>query len=214
MRTLPPSPRVWPAQGGSEGERRRRARRVLLAGVVAVFAAAAAPSDPLVASRWGYRAIIRARGGTFVSFPGAVLQSGLSDCGPAALATLLRSLGGTPPPTDSIAVLAGTGAHGTTFSGLARAALTMGMRTELGRLDPAAMAALTTPVIAWVDEGHFVTVVPDPSGSALVLDPQAGSYRIGMESLGRYWSGEALLPRPAHTEVGAAGFDPLEGGRR
>ncbi|MDP2958381.1 MAG: cysteine peptidase family C39 domain-containing protein [Longimicrobiales bacterium] len=196
MRTLPPSPRAWAAQSGSEGERRRRARRVLLVGVVAVFAAAVAPSDPLEASRWGYRAIIRARGGTFVSFPGAVLQSGLSDCGPAALATLIRTLGGDPPPTDSIAGLAETRASGTTFGGLALAARSLGLESELRRLDPAAMADLSIPVIAWVDGGHFVTVVPDPSGSALVLDPQAGPYRIGMESLGRYWSGEALVPSP------------------
>lgn len=195
---------------GSAG-RRRLAGAVLLAGGLAMLVLAMAPADPGEVSRWAYRAIIRARGGTFVSFPGVVLQSGLSDCGPAALATLVRTLGGTPPSTDSIASLAGTGARGTTFAGLARAARELGLDPELGRVDPAALAALDTPVLAWVDEGHFVTVVPDPSGSALVLDPQVGPYRIGVRSLRRFWSGEALLPRPSRTSAETAGLPSREG---
>lgn len=191
MRTL------LPVQRGPE---RVRTRRRLLAcgvllGVVATLAAvAAAPTDPAVLSRSVYRATIRARGGTFVSSPGVVLQSGATDCGPAALATLLRTLGGNPPPTDSLARLAGTGARGTTFAGLARTARLLGIANELRRLTPAAMDALHTPVIAWVDGGHFVTVVPDSSRSVLVLDPAVGPYRIGWAHLRRYWSGEALVP--------------------
>jgi ABC-type bacteriocin/lantibiotic exporter with double-glycine peptidase domain len=167
----------------------------VLLGVVGTLAGTtAAPTDPMAAGRSAYRATLRARGGTFVSSPDVVLQSGLSDCGPAALATLLQTLGGTPPPTDSLARLAGTGARGTTFAGLARTARRLGVIAELRRLSPAAMAALDTPVIAWVDGGHFVTVVPDSAGSVLVLDPQVGPYRIGRARLRRFWSGEALVP--------------------
>lgn len=185
---------------------------VLLGVVLAGAAAAAVPRDPVSVSRWAYRAIIRARGGTFVSFPGVVLQSGFSDCGPAALATLLRTLGGTPPTSDSIAVLAGTGARGTTFGGLLSAARALGLRAELERLDPAALAVLDTPVLAWVDEGHFVTVVPGPQGSVFVLDPQAGPYRIRTSALRRYWNGEALLPRPGRASAAPAGPRWNEGG--
>ena len=200
-------------------------RRQLAAGIlgsclllITVFVAASASGAPLDApepdrmARWASRMILRARGGTFVSFPGVVLQSGLSDCGPAALATLLLTLGGSPPSLDSLAILAGTGPRGTTFAGLERAALALGMETELTRLDSAALAVLDTPVIAWVDEGHFVTVVPEAKGDALVLDPQAGPYRISMRGLRRFWRGEALLLRPARNS--AASADPLrEGGR-
>lgn len=201
---------------GPRGERRRRrlAGGVLLVGVAAVMAAALIPSDPLEAGRRAKRATIRARGGTFESFPGAVLQSGLSDCGPAALATLLRTLGGDPPTLDSIAALAGTGARGTSFAGLARAARTLGLESELVRVDPAAKDRLESPLIAWVEEGHFVTVVPDSSGSVLVLDPQVGPYRIGLEALFRFWSGEALIPRPAHAHVAPAAHSQSEGGER
>lgn len=182
--------------------RRRFLAWAVLAGVLGLTAAAAAaPTDPLAAGRGAYRTTIRARGGTFVSFPGVVLQSGASDCGPAALATLIRTLGGAPPPTDSLARLAGTGARGTTFAGLARTARAFGVANELRRLSPAAMDALHTPVIAWVDGGHFVTVVPDSSESVLVLDPQVGPYRIGRARLRRYWSGEALVPLRASADA-------------
>jgi ABC-type bacteriocin/lantibiotic exporter with double-glycine peptidase domain len=175
---------------------------VLLGLVATLVATAAAPTDPMVVGRAMYRVTLRARGGTFVSSPGVVLQSGATDCGPAALATLLRTLGGNPPPTDSLARLAGTGAWGTTFAGLARTARLLGVANELRRLTPAAMDALHTPVIAWVDGGHFVTVVPDSSRSVLVLDPAVGPYRIGRARLRRYWSGEALVP--ARTKAGPA----------
>lgn len=169
---------------------------VLLVAAAAVLLSASVAADPMGTSRWAYRVIIRARGGTFVSSPNVVLQSGPTDCGPAALATLIRTLGGNPPSTDSIAILAGTGARGTSFAGLSRAAGGLGVGNALRRLDPAAMAHLSTPIIAWVDGGHFVTVVPESTGSALVLDPQAGPYRIGRLRLGRYWGGEALVPSP------------------
>jgi hypothetical protein len=208
MRTLLPGTRS--ATDLASARRRRTAVRALLAGLAAALVAAAAPRDPVEAGRWASRAIIRARGGTFVSSPGAVRQSGFSDCGPAALATLIRTLGGDPPPNDSIARLAGTGARGTSFAGLSRAALRLGVRNEVSRLDAAAMETLSTPVIAWVDGGHFVTVVPDSPGFALVLDPQAGPYRIGRPRLGRYWKGEALVPSP---DVPVAESpDPISGG--
>jgi Peptidase C39 family len=212
MRTLPsmePVPERRPVVA-------RPSRKALaLCVLVTVFAAAgilgAASGNPGAASRWAYRAIVRARGGAFVPSPGAVLQSGFADCGPAALATLILTLGGDPPPTDSIGRLAGTGAHGTTFGGLARAARRLGRPVELRRLTPADIERLSSPVVAWVDRGHFVTVVPDSARAILVLDPEVGPYRIGRGHLLRFWSGEALVPLPAPSRVPAKP-DASEGG--
>lgn len=214
MRTPPLHRRPGQRPGRHTRGLRRRAGGLLVLGLGATLAVAFVPADPVEGTRWASRAIIRARGGTFVTFPGVVLQSGFSDCGPAALATLLRTLGGTPPPLDSIAALAGTGARGTTFAGLARAARILGVPSELVRLDSVALAVLDTPVIAWVDEGHFVTVVSGSSGDALVLDPQAGPYRISLRGLRRFWGGEALLPRPPRNPAGAAGDAFFQGGRK
>jgi len=154
-------------------------------------------ADPVAAVGWALRASIRARGGTFVHVPGVVLQSGRSDCGPAALSTLIKTLGGSPPPLSQLASMAGTSASGTTFAGLSFAAQRLGFPNTLQRLDDAAIEALKVPLIAWVHRGHFVTVVPDSSESVLVVDPQIGPYRIDVHRLRRFWSGEALVPTPA-----------------
>jgi ABC-type bacteriocin/lantibiotic exporter with double-glycine peptidase domain len=92
--------------------------------------------------------------------------------------------------------MAGTSASGTTFDGLSRAAHRLGFPNTLQRLDTAGLNRLATPLIAWVDGGHFVTVVPHSSDSVLVLDPQAGPYRIALARFRRFWSGEALIPMP------------------
>lgn len=213
MRTLPPNE---PIRGGrtcaAHPSSRALALSILLATVLAGGGLGAASGNPAQATRWVSRAVIRARGGVFISYPGAVLQSGFTDCGPAALATLLKTLGGDPPPADSIGSLAGTGARGTTFAGLARAARLLGVPTALRRLDPAAMQNLSSPVIAWVDRGHFVTVVPEAGRTVLVLDPEVGPYRIPVGRLRKFWSGEALVPEsvpspgetaPSHASDGA-----------
>jgi hypothetical protein len=208
MRVLPLSN---PARGGRPAAARPSPRALalgtLLAAIAAVGVLGPASRDPGLPGRWAYRAVIRARGGAFISFPGAVLQSGFSDCGPAALATLLVTLGGDPPPADSIGLLAGTGARGTTFGGLARAARLLGVPNDLRRLAPAAMESLSSPVIAWVDRGHFVTVVPDTGRAVLVLDPEVGPYRIPVGRLRRYWQGEALVPRSPRAKEEATPSD-------
>jgi len=213
MRTLLPSNpvrggRIRAAQSPSKGF----ASGVLLAVVLVGGCLGATSGDPGLPGRWVYRTVIRARGGAFISFPGVVLQSGLTDCGPAALATLIKTLGGNPPPQDSIGLLAGTGARGTTFGGLAHAARSLGVASELRRLDPAAIAHLSSPVIAWVDRGHFVTVVPDSGRNVIILDPEVGPYRIPVGHLPRFWSGEALVPRPVRTPADESPPVSSEGG--
>jgi hypothetical protein len=181
-----------------------RARAILLGWFLGVGGLTLVSQDPTSAARWVYRATILARGGTFSNAPGAVLQSALNDCGPAALANLILTLGGSPPPVEVIGSFADTGARGTTFAGLSEAALRLGVPNILRRVEPASTADLSTPFIAWVDRGHYVTVVPDSTDSVLVLDPQAGPYRIRISRLARYWSGEALIPEPNLLEGGTA----------
>jgi ABC-type bacteriocin/lantibiotic exporter with double-glycine peptidase domain len=181
-----------------------RARAILLGCLLGVGGLTLASQDPTSAARWVYRVTILARGGAFVKAPGAVLQSALNDCGPAALANLILTLGGSPPPVEVIGSFADTGARGTTFAGLSEAALRLGVPSILRRVEPASTAELSTPFIAWVDRGHYVTVVPDSTDSVLVLDPQAGPYRIRISRLARYWSGEALIPEPIPPEGEAA----------
>lgn len=212
MRTLPGTSTLRPSS--RRVPRRSHATAILLCVTVGGIGLAVVPADPLVTSRWAYRVTLRARGGSFVADPGVFLQSGPTDCGPAALATLLIALGGEPPDTDRIKRLAGTGARGTTFAGLSRAARLLGVPNRLHRLDPAFLAEQSSPVIAWVDRGHYVTLVPDSSDTVLVRDPLAGSYRITVARLRGFWSGEALVPEPrplagpAPTTISTSGGTP------
>lgn len=207
MRTLPSTGRAR-GPNASTAAARKAARRTLLGLLCSVVVVSTTAADPVLASRWVYRATILARGGTFEPIPGALLQSGPADCGPAALATLLVALGGDLPDTARIGRLAGSGATGTTFAGLSRAARLLGVPNRLARLDPASLVDLSSPILAWVDRGHFVTLVPDSSERVLVLDPLAGSYRLPVARLHRFWSGEALVPEPVRTPAAAAQTTP------
>ena len=125
-----------------------------------------------------------------------VLQSTLSDCGPAALANMIQVLGLGTPATDSLGVLAGTGPTGTRASGLIRAAEVFGLSLTLNRLLRGGIAETPKPFIAWVRKSHFVTVTEwMPDGRVTVLDPLVGRYTIGDTAFNRIWSGEAVVLR-------------------
>jgi ABC-type bacteriocin/lantibiotic exporter with double-glycine peptidase domain len=94
---------------------------------------------------------------------------------------------------------------------LAAAARQLGVPGELRQLNPTDLTTLGTPLIAWVDRGHFVTVLPESARAVLVLDPQVGPYRIGLDRLRRYWSGEALVPVPARNSAAPISTPSSEG---
>ncbi len=174
--------------------RRRAARRLglvgLLAGAALWWAAADLPRTARAAARVG----VAMAGGTYLGRDGVVMQTGLSDCGPAALANLLRAVGLAPPSLDSLGTLAGTSAEGTRASGLIRAAGASGVSLVLRRLSADSLEVARKPFIAWVDRGHFVVVAKQgPEGRLVVLDPQVGRYSINQEAFKASWSGEAIL---------------------
>ncbi len=133
---------------------------------------------------------------TYLGLEGVVLQSTLTDCGPAALANMMRDLGMQAPATDSLMVLAGTGPLGTRASGLIRAGEVFGLSLTLERVPLAVLPETPMPFIAWVNRSHFVTVTDrSPSGRLTVVDPQVGRYSISEDGFKKTWSGEALLLR-------------------
>ena len=133
-------------------------------------------------------------GGSYLGRDGVVLQSTLTDCGPAALANMIRVLGMDAPTTDSLMVLSGTGPAGTRASGLIRAGKVFGLSLMLKRVAPAELRETPRPFIAWVKRSHFVTVAErTATGRLTVLDPQVGRYSISEDAFRAIWSGEAIL---------------------
>lgn len=178
--------------------RRTLAVSTLLGLVLTVAATALVAVDPVRLGRWAARIQVAAEGGVYLGREGVVLQSTLSDCGPAALANMIRVLGLGEPATDSLGVLADTGPTGTRASGLVRAAEVFGLSLTLNRRLHGEIAEMPKPFIAWVRKSHFVTVTEwTPAGRVTVLDPQVGRYTIGEEAFRRLWSGEAVVLRDA-----------------
>lgn len=132
----------------------------------------------------------------FLGATGLHRQQDRWDCGPAALRNLLERLGEPVASLDHLASRAGSDRKGTSLGGLSRAARSLGLPTRACRLDPGGPLPLR-PFIAWLRPGHFVTVVPEPPGSLLVLDPALGRYRVSPTGFARIWSGEALIPGSA-----------------
>lgn len=175
--------------------RRRRSAILTLVLVPASIAFAAfAVSDLPRMGRMAARVDLARLNAEFLEDDAVVFQSALNDCGPAALANMMRAVGVVAPSTDSLAVLADMGPRGTTAGGLIHAADRFGLALTLVRLTPADLPDARTPFIAWVNRNHFVTVTGrSPSGRLTVVDPTAGRYSIGEGAFLEIWSGESIV---------------------
>lgn len=185
---------------GAERGRSPRARSrkfgalVTLSGVVlALTFGVVSAKDPMALTRVAARHSATRAGAEYLGKRGVVLQKGLHDCGPAALANLALLLGLPAPSLDSLAVLSGTQASGTRASGLVRAATALGITLEADRVGSDQLRALRTPFIAWLHQSHFVTVEKWTSqGQLVVLDSQVGRYALHERAFLPIWSGEVL----------------------
>ena len=124
-----------------------------------------------------------------------LLQRTLWDCGPAALHNLLVSLDAPTPGPEALARTSGTGAGGTTLAGLVRSARALGVPLRVRRPSAQQLASLPGPYLAWLREGHFVTVLSaDSAGRLTVHDPGLGAYRVSLRSFRRRWGGVVAHP--------------------
>ena len=198
-RWLAPGParRSLPSRGRS---RRAAALSILLATPLTAAAAGFLAADPMRLSRAAARAQVMVLGGTYEGREGVILQSGMNDCGPAALANVLKVLDIDATSLDSLEALAGTGPEGTLASGLVRAAAAFGLQLALTRVEWERRGQVPTPFIAWVHESHFVAVTERTQGRFTVLDPQMGRYSIDESAFRSIWTGQAIvLAHPPRT---------------
>jgi predicted double-glycine peptidase len=123
-----------------------------------------------------------------------VTQSTSSDCGPAALATLLTYYLDTPATESEITRLAGTtAAKGTSLQGLQDAAAAKGCGADSFRMDYGTLRrqleAYPAPVIVrlLLPEPHFVLVLAADEKYVALADPAVGNYLFERKSFEKRW---------------------------
>jgi ATP-binding cassette subfamily B protein len=130
-----------------------------------------------------------------------VLQRGLSDCGPACLASVAACYGRTIPIAE-IRQYANTQKTGTTIAGLISAAEKLGFSAKGVKGPFESIKHLAKPLIAHLKStesaNHFVTILIFTNWSIILVDPALGK-TISMDH-GEFkdrWTGVLLLLEPS-----------------
>jgi ABC-type bacteriocin/lantibiotic exporter with double-glycine peptidase domain len=120
------------------------------------------------------------------------LQTKRYDCGPAALAELLRRRG-IAVTSERLEELAGTTPSGTTMLGLQRAAAAVGAESQgmILRFDD--LQRVPLPLLVFVRGRHFVLVTAADTAAVHLLDPAIGRVQVGRAQFLREWHGESLV---------------------
>ena len=144
--------------------------------------------------------------------PPLVDQQEETDCGPAALLSVLRFWGGDES-LPAVRTLAQTEAHGTTLRGLSEAANSLGLRARgaSGRFEDLLREPL--PCIAHVvledARAHFVVVYRAVENRVWIGDPARGRAVLSQEAFERMWKTRSVLlltPERALTRRPASGW--------
>jgi ATP-binding cassette subfamily B protein len=128
-----------------------------------------------------------------------VRQTGGSDCGAAALATVARHHG-RQFGLETMRELAGTDRVGTNLAGLVQAAERIGFAAKAVKGKFEALRAVPLPAIAHVKTtdgyGHFVVLHRVGAKQVVVADPACGIETYSREKFCKIWTGYLLLLSP------------------
>jgi ABC-type bacteriocin/lantibiotic exporter with double-glycine peptidase domain len=116
----------------------------------------------------------------------------LAECGAASLAMVL-AYHGHHVPLAEMRRACGVSRDGASALDLVRAARAHGLLSEGRQIqDIAALATLPLPAILHWDFNHFVVLERIDARTAVIVDPRSGRHRIGLEAIGRRFTGVAL----------------------
>ena len=150
--------------------------------------------------------------GTWANTHSLVRQSTVSDCGPAALATLLNYYLDVPANEDELARLSGVNSTGTTLIGLEAAAKAKGCGADSFRMNLSTLrrqlASYPAPLLVRLlnPEPHFVLVLAIENNTVFVADPATGNSLLPEKRFLARW----LIPR---TDEGYVFIAARSGGR-
>ncbi len=122
-----------------------------------------------------------------------VKQTTSSDCGPAALATLLNFYLDVPATEDEIARLAEANQNGTTLLGLENATQSKGAGAESFRMKLPTLrqqlASYPAPLLVrlLMPEPHFALVLGIENDEVLLADPARGNVMMPQKSFLKRW---------------------------
>lgn len=143
-----------------------------------------------------------------------VLQNERTDCGPAAILSVLRYHGGELP-LPRLRELSGTGSDGSSLAGIAEAAQAVGLQASGARGDYISLQEVALPCIAHVvlDDGqaHFVVVYEARPDGVLIMDPAQGFRSLTRSRFEEMWrDGTVLLLEPGE-EIAKSRPEPWTG---
>jgi hypothetical protein len=128
-----------------------------------------------------------------------IRQTGQSDCGAAALATVALHYR-RPIALQQLRDLAGTDRIGTNLRGLLQAAETLGFAAKGVKGTYEALPQVPLPTIAHVKTeeglGHFLVLYRIKKDALVVADPARGIQKLSRDEFCRRWTGYLLLLVP------------------
>lgn len=124
------------------------------------------------------------------------LQQNESDCGVAALASIIQFHGGYVP-MERLRSLSGTTTSGTTMLGLLQAGNTIGLVTEAFESTIEELKKLSEPVLMHIVKNdrleHYIVCYGLIDNRFLIGDPEEGIKSLTPENLENQWKSKALL---------------------
>ncbi len=133
------------------------------------------------------------KGAEYLGIEGVIRQSTPTDCGVACLQMVFQEKG-INAPAEAIRRAAGTTSRGTSILGLQLAARHFGLEASAWVLSERDFINAPRPLIALVNDSHFVVVSSlDSRQELIVLDPSLGKLRYELRSFRKRWRGEAII---------------------
>ncbi len=131
------------------------------------------------------------------------LQQKSNTCGPAALSYLFNMYG-LMVDEDQIAQLANTNSQGTSLKDLIDCAKKYGFKAWGEQQNLQGLIECPKPVIAHINNSHFVTVEKISETNIILFDPLFGRMRMSLQMFESIWSGYVAIidvPEPVHNQA-------------